>query len=380
MKKRLIVLGSTGSIGAKALQVVEDFPDHFEVVALSTNSQVKLLAQQAARHRPKALCVCAARHTADGKAAAEAAGAAFHPGEQGLSDLVDQYDADLVIVSTVGFVGLVPTLRAIARGITVALANKEVLVTAGDLVMDAARRAGVPILPIDSEHNAIFQCLGGCSAPGVRRLILTASGGPFRGWTPDRMHRITPDEALRHPTWNMGRKITIDCATLMNKGFEMIEATHLFSVPPDRIEVVIHPQSTIHSMVEYVDGSIIAQMGRTDMYLPIQNVLMHPERLPNKFEPLDFAHLAKMTFEKPDLESFPCLAYAYEAASRGATYPAVLNGANEVAVARFLAGEIPFLDIAGTIRRALDSHKAAANPSLEDIQSADRWARESAQS
>jgi 1-deoxy-D-xylulose-5-phosphate reductoisomerase len=375
MKKRLIVLGSTGSIGAKALQVVEDFPDHFEVVALSTNSQVKTLAQQAARHRPKALCVCAARHAADGRAAAEAAGAAFHPGEPGLAELVDRYDADLVIVSTVGFVGLVPTLRAIARGITVALANKEVLVTAGDLVMDAAQRAGVAILPIDSEHNAIFQCLGGCAAPGVRRLILTASGGPFRGWKPDRMHRITPDEALRHPTWNMGRKITIDCATLMNKGFEMIEATHLFSVPPDRIEVVIHPQSTIHSMVEYVDGSIIAQMGRTDMYLPIQNVLMHPERLPNKFEPLDFAHLAKMTFEKPDLESFPCLAYAYEAAARGATYPAVLNGANEVAVARFLAAEIPFLEIAGTIRRALDSHTPVRAPSLEDIQSADGWAR-----
>ncbi len=375
MTKRLIILGSTGSIGAKALQVVEDFPGRFEVVALSTNTRVGELAAQAVRHRPRAVCVCAPEHQAAGADAARAAGAGFHAGEAGLAEMVDRYEADLVVVATVGFVGLVPTLHAIRRGVTVALANKEVLVTAGDLVMAEANARGVRILPIDSEHNAIFQCMNGGGSAAVRRLILTASGGPFRGRTRPHMQSITPAEALRHPTWNMGRKITIDCATLMNKGFEMIEATHLFSVPPGQVEVVIHPQSTIHSMVEYVDGSILAQMGQTDMYLPIQNVLFWPERLTNKFEPLDFAHLGKLTFEKPDHDSFPCLAYAYEAAGRGGTYPAVLNGANEIAVARFLDGEIPFLGIGERIRRAMDRHQAVASPDLQQIQAADRWAR-----
>lgn len=376
--KRVIILGSTGSIGTKALQVIDDFRERFEVVALSTNSQTGLLAEQARRFRPAAICVCSPEKENEARHAAAEAGARLHLGTGGLVELVEQYDADIVVVATVGFVGLLPTMRAIGRGITVALANKEVLVTAGSIVMDAARRANVQILPIDSEHNAIFQCLNGWPGDTVRRIILTASGGPFRGSKRDRLATITRKEALKHPTWTMGPKITIDSATLMNKGFEVIEGHHLFNVPVDRVHVVIHPQSIVHSMVEYVDGSIIAQMGVTDMYFPIQNVLLHPERLENKFPSLDFAQLAKLTFEAPDMESFPCLGYAYEAARLGGTYPAVLNAANEIAVARFLADEVEFLNIPDIIRDALDAHEARPGSTLEEILEADSWARDRA--
>lgn len=369
MKKRLIILGSTGSIGTRTLDVVRDFPENFEVVALSTNSRTDLLAQQVVEFSPEAVCV--------GPNAKDfhLPGPKVHLGESGLRELIDQYDADLVVVATVGFVGLLPTLTAIKKGMTVALANKEVLVTAGDIVMAEARKNGVVILPIDSEHNAIFQCMNGSGPKSVRRVILTASGGPFRGSTRERMESITPAEALRHPTWNMGPKITIDCATLMNKGFEMIEGMHLFDVPPEKIEVVVHPQSTIHSMVEYVDGSIIAQLGVTDMYFPIQNVLFYPRRVENKFPSLDFAKLGQLTFQAPDAENFPCLKYAYEAADRGGTCPAVLNAANEVAVARFLAGAISFLRIPEIIRGALDAHDPKPARDVAEIQSADKWAR-----
>jgi 1-deoxy-D-xylulose-5-phosphate reductoisomerase len=378
MKKRLIILGSTGSIGTRALDVVRDFPDHFEVVALSTNGQVDLLASQAQVHKPQAVCVCSPEQADAGQKAAAAAGADFHGGEQGLVDLVDQYEADMVVVATVGFVGLLPTMRAISRGMTIALANKEVLVTAGHLVMQAARDRGVEILPIDSEHNAIFQCLNGCGTRSIRRIILTASGGPFRGATAERMRTITREDALKHPTWNMGAKITIDSATLMNKGFEVMEAAHLFGLPPEQVDVIVHPQSTIHSLVEYVDGSVIAQLGHTDMYLPIQNVLLYPERLPNNFAQLDLARLASLTFEAPDRVNFPCLGYAYDAADKGRTYPAVLNAANEVAVARFLAGEIPFMGIPETVASAMDNHTPGDAGTLEGIQAADKWAREHA--
>ncbi|MBX7246479.1 MAG: 1-deoxy-D-xylulose-5-phosphate reductoisomerase [Candidatus Sumerlaeaceae bacterium] len=378
MPKRLIILGSTGSIGRKALEVASDFPGEFEIVALSTNCQVGLLAEQAQRFRPKAVCVCAPQAQDAGRAAAEAAGAVFHGGEAGLTELVERYDADMVVVATVGFVGLVPTLRAIALGRTIALANKEVLVTAGELVMEAAKRQKARILPIDSEHNAIFQCLNGHGPRAVRRVILTASGGPFRGSNRERMAAITPDEALRHPTWNMGPKITIDSATLMNKGFEVIEGKYLFDLTADQIEVVVHPQSTIHSMVEYVDGSVIAQLGVTDMYLPIQNVLFYPARVENKFPSLDWAAVGSLTFERPDMEAFPCLKYAYEALQQGGTSPAVLNAANEVAVARFLKGDIAFLRIPEIIRETLDAHKRLEASNLEEIQGADSWARQQA--
>lgn len=375
MHKRVIILGSTGSIGTKTLQVIEDFPGTFEVVAISTNSQTGLLAEQAKRHRPKAICVCAEERANEARHIASITGANLHLGEAGLVELVEQYEADLVVIATVGFVGLLPTLRAIQRGVTIALANKEVLVTAGHLVMEEARRREVAILPIDSEHNAIFQCLMCGGRDALRRIVLTASGGPFRGAKRERLLAITRKEALRHPTWSMGPKITIDSATLMNKGFEVIEAHHLFNVPVERIEVVIHPQSTIHSMVEFVDGSIIAQLGVTDMYLPIQNVLFYPERVANKFPPLDFISLGRLTFEPPDLVNFPCLAYAYEAARLGGTYPTVVNAANEVAVARFLREEIPFLGIPEIIRDALDAHEGGKAATLEEIMAADQWAR-----
>ncbi|MGC8841541.1 MAG: 1-deoxy-D-xylulose-5-phosphate reductoisomerase [Candidatus Sumerlaeaceae bacterium] len=379
MPKRVIILGSTGSIGTKTLQVIEDFPGAFEVVALSTNCQTGLLAEQAKRHCPQAICVCAEEKANEARHIAQTSGAALHMGREGLTELVERYEADLVLVATVGFVGLVPTLRAIELGRTVALANKEVLVTAGHLVTQLAQRRGVAILPVDSEHNAIFQCLACGGREAVRRIVLTASGGPFRGAKRERLLAITRKEALRHPTWSMGPKITIDSATLMNKGFEVVEAHHLFNVPVERIEVVIHPQSTIHSMVEFVDGSIIAQLGVTDMYLPIQNVLFYPERVANKFPPLDFVSVGRLTFEAPDLVNFPCLAYAYEAARLGGTYPTVLNAANEVAVARFLKEEIPFVAISEIIRNVLDAHEGQAAASLEEIMAADEWARKQAQ-
>jgi 1-deoxy-D-xylulose-5-phosphate reductoisomerase len=378
MRKRLIILGSTGSIGTKALEVVADFAAQFEVVALSTNSRVELLASQIMKFRPQAVCVRNNTSSDVARHAALEVGARYLTGDAGLVQLVSEYDADMVVVATVGFVGLLPTLCGIERGMTIALANKEVLVTAGHLVMAAAHKAGVSILPIDSEHNAVFQCIDGCGTKSIRRIILTASGGPFRGFTQKEMRSITRAEALRHPTWNMGEKITIDSATMMNKGFEVMEAAHLFGIPAQQVDVIVHPQSTVHSMVEYVDGSIIAQMGTTDMYLPIQNVLMYPERHANRFPALDLAALGTLTFQAPDLENFPCLRYAYESAERGGTYPAVLNAANEIAVARFLAGEIPFLGIPETVNDALQTHSRAAAASLEEIQAADLWAREQA--
>lgn len=376
MKKRLIVLGSTGSIGTKVLEIVRDFPDNFEVVALSTNSSVELLAAQAREFQPQAVCVCNPDATTEARNAASSGRCRFHAGESGLVELVEQYDADVVVVATVGFVGLRPTLRAIERSMTIALANKEVLVTAGELVMNLAQAHNTQLLPIDSEHNAVFQCLNGSGPKAIRRIVLTASGGPFRGASRQQLESTTREQALNHPTWQMGPKITIDSATLMNKGLEVIEAHFLFGIPTRQIEVVVHPQSTIHSMVEYVDGSIIAQLGKTDMYLPIQNVLFYPDRVPNKFPSLDFSQLQQLTFEKPDLQNFPCLSYAYEAADRGGTYPAVLNAANEVAVSRFLEGEIRFLKIPEIVRAALDSHNSQPAADLETIASTDRWARE----
>jgi len=380
MKKRVIILGSTGSIGTKTLEVISDFADHFEVVALSTHSQTDLLERQCTLYKPKAICVTAPDRQAAGNDIASRTGIAFHAGEQGLVDLINTYDADMVMVATVGFVGTAPTLAAISRGMAIALANKEVLVCAGHLVMAEARKAAVEVLPVDSEHNAIFQCLQGTNISGVRRLILTASGGPFRGQTREQMTGLTAADALKHPTWTMGAKITIDCSTLMNKGFEAIEAAHLFNIPIDKVDVIVHPQSTIHSMVEYVDGSIIAQLGVTDMYFPIQNILFHPERHPNKFLPLDFAALGQMTFENPDRENFPCLNFAYEASRTGGTMPAVLNATNEIAVAAFLAGDATYLDIPDTIAAVMAKHKRTSGDTLEEIREADLWARDMARS
>lgn len=382
MKKRLIILGSTGSIGTRTLDVVRDFARHFDVVALSTNGQTPLLEKQCEEFHPQAICVTSPDKADEALTIADRHDAQCFLGEAGLVDMIKACNADLIMVATVGFVGTAPTLAAIDRGMTIALANKEVLVCAGEIVMRRAREAGVAVLPVDSEHNAIFQCLHGMDITGIRKLILTASGGPFRGMTQADMTELTAEDALKHPTWNMGAKITIDCSTLMNKGFEVIEAAHLFDIPVEQVDVVVHPQSTIHSMVEYLDGSIIAQMGLTDMYFPIQNILLYPERQANHFPSLDFTTLGQLTFFAPDRENFPCLDYAYEAVRRGNVYPTLLNAANEVAVARFLEGEIGYLDIPRTIRATMDVYREplADELTMETISAADRWAREFARS
>jgi 1-deoxy-D-xylulose-5-phosphate reductoisomerase len=371
MPKRLIILGSTGSIGTQTLQVVRDFPGEFEVVALSANTQTDILAGQVKEFSPRAICVSNGLSEKEKvRELARRCGVDLYLGQEGLTQLVEKYEADMVVVATVGIAGLVPTLRAIELGRTIALANKEVLVTAGELVMSEARRRGVAVLPIDSEHNAIFQCLSAGPREAVRRLILTASGGPFRGVTREKLRNVTPEDVMNHPTWKMGRRITIDCATLLNKGFEVIEAHHLFDIPLERIEVVVHPQSIVHSMVEFVDGSVIAQLAITDMYLPIQNVLFYPRRVANNLPRLDLVSLGSLTFEAPDLETFPCLAYAYEAARKGGTFPAVLNAADEGAISRFLKGKIGFADIPVVIRHVLDQHKGQPVRSVDDIREA----------
>ncbi len=375
-RKRICLLGATGSIGESTLQVVADFPDRFEIVGLSAHTSAATLARLADELKPAAVCLSGSE-TPPGEAGGSAS--AWFSGEEGLAKLVEACEPDIVVVAIVGAAGLTPTLRALELGLPVALANKEVLVTAGALVMDLARRRGVQILPIDSEHNAIFQCLAGHADDPVRRVILTASGGPFRGRTRAELAGVTVAEALDHPTWQMGPKITIDSATLMNKGFEVIEGHHLFGLDVDRFEVVIHPESAVHSMVEFVDGSILAHLGVTNMYLPIAHVLAYPERLENsRFDALDFTRVASLTFEDYDREVFPCLGYAYEAARRGGTWPAALNAANEIAVERFLAGEIQFSGIPELIDAVLQAHDGVAHPGLDEIRRADAEAREKA--
>lgn len=377
MAQRVLILGSSGSIGTSTLDVIRDFPDRFEVAGLAVRRNLDLLAAQCREFKPSAVCVGEERLGA--QAAERLRGVEVLTGESGLVDLVRRTEADVVVVATVGFTGLFPTLAAIDAGARIALANKEVLVVGGELVMSRAREAGVAILPIDSEHNAVFQCLAGNRREAIRRIVLTASGGPFRRHEAEALERVTVEEALDHPTWDMGAKITIDSATLMNKGFEVIEACHLFGVAPEQVDVLIHPQSIVHSMIEYADGSVIAQMGQTNMYLPILNVLAYPERLANKFEPLDLAGLGNLEFEHPRRQDFPCLDYAYEAIERGGTAPAALNAANEIAVREFLAGAIGFGDIPRSIRRVLsqwDDDAEAGAPDPQTLARADARARE----
>jgi len=379
MTKKILVLGSTGSIGTRTLDVIRDFREEFAICGLSTYGRTELLEKQIEEFRPVAVNV-----TDENKEQRDLKLSKDHKvqitlGEEGLEELVDLCRPDIVVVATVGIAGLRPTLAAIERGCDVALANKEVLVTGGKLVTDAARKKGVRIMPIDSEHNAVAQCLMGQDLSKLRRIILTASGGPFRSLSHRELEHVTLDQALDHPTWRMGPKITIDSATLMNKGFEVIEGHHLFNLAAEKIEVVIHPQSVIHSLVEFVDGSLLAQLSVTDMYLTIQSALLFPERLANKFQSLDLAALQALTFEKPDLERFPCLRYAYEALRSGGTAPAALNAANEVAVRRFLAGEIPFLHIPRIIRETLELHEVEPDPDLDQILKADLKSREIAE-
>ena len=365
--KRLAILGSTGSIGQQTLEVVRSFGDRFQVVGLGAGRNLPLLERQIKEFQPKLVSIAEADLTQRLR----------RPEYELLSpdELASHPDVDLVVIAISGKAGLSPTLAAIEAGKSIALATKEVLVMAGEIVTAAARRRGARILPIDSEPSAIWQCLRG-EERSVARLILTASGGPFRQFSLEQLAQVTPQQALDHPTWKMGKKITIDSATLMNKGFEVIEAQWLFDVPVEKIEVVVHPQSIVHSFVEFVDGSVKAQLSPPDMRLTIQYALFYPERPRSELPRLDFSNIGPLTFEAPDLERFPCLRLAVDAGQKGGTYPTVLSAADEVAVELFLKQRIGFLDIATLVEEALEQHQSIPHPSLEEILAADAWARE----
>jgi len=374
MRKKVVILGSTGSIGLSALKVARDLPDRMEVVGLAAARQGKLLAEQAREFNPKAVALFDTAGLADLRANVPF-GTEVHGGPEGLIELARLTGADMVLVAIVGTQGLQPALAAIEAGKELAVASKEILVMAGSIVTEAARRRKVPILPIDSEHNAIFQCLDGQKPEYVRLLILTASGGPFRQTPKEEFPAITVAQALKHPTWKMGQKITIDSATLFNKALEMIEARWLFDVPIDRVEAVVHPQSIVHSLVEFVDGSQLAQLSHSDMCFPIQYAVTYPARLKNSLRPLNLAEVGSLTFEAPDPVRFPSLRLAREAGTACGTLPSVLNAANEVAVQAFLDGSLRFDQIFECVEAVMGLHRTMATPSLEQIIGADSWAR-----
>jgi 1-deoxy-D-xylulose-5-phosphate reductoisomerase len=379
--KRIAIVGSTGSIGQSALSVVAAHPDRLEVVAMAAGENVGRFVEQVSDVRPDTIAMSTAATLTDVVAELRRRGGVPRrtgAGADGLIEVATHPDADVVLFASSGTTALDAVLAAIDAGKTIAIANKEILVMAGALVMKAARDRGVLVLPVDSEHNAIHQCVHARPTGDIRRLILTASGGPFRGKSAADLHAVTPDDALRHPTWRMGQKITIDSATLMNKGLEVIEAHWLFDVGCDRIDVVVHPQSVIHSMVEMVDGSIIAQLGVTDMRLPIQYAFSYPERWAAPLPPLDLVHAGRLEFEKPNTDQFPCLALAFRALQGDAGLPIVLNAANEIAVAGFLAGDLPFPGIGELIRRAMDEYERSGSRAvhtLTDVREIDTWAR-----
>jgi 1-deoxy-D-xylulose-5-phosphate reductoisomerase len=379
-KRRIAILGSTGSIGRSALSVVEAHADRLEIVGLAAGANANLLAGQIAHVRPR-VAAMSTPHGVD-TLRAQLGGAAqpqLAAGAEGLVAIATHPDVDLLLCASSGTAALEAVLAAIEAGKTIALANKEVLVMAGAIVTAAAARRGVTILPVDSEHNAIHQCLHGRRHEEIRRLILTASGGPFRSHSAAELRKVGPEDALRHPTWRMGRKITIDSATLMNKGLEVIEARWLFGVGASQIDVVIHPQSVVHSMVELRDGSIIAQLGVTDMRLPIQYAFSYPERWDSPLPPLDLTRCGQLDFAAPDHKRFPCLGLAYRALGGDSSLPVVLNSANEVAVAAFLGGDLSFLSIAEVITCAMDANETGNVTTLDDVRRVDRWAREFAQ-
>jgi len=376
--KRIAILGSTGSIGTSALSVVDTHADRLTIVGLAAGENAELLADQIGRYKPATVAM-ASGAAIDRLRQHRSVGTIIGgSGRDGLVAVATAPDVDLVLCASSGTEALEAVLAAIEHKKTVALANKEVLVMAGGMVMDAARRNGVAILPVDSEHNAIHQCLHGHDVLDVARLILTASGGPFRGRSASELERVTADEALRHPTWRMGRKITIDSATLMNKGLEVIEAHWLFGVRADQIDVVVHPQSVVHSMVEFVDGSVVAQLGVTDMRLPIQYAFSYPERWAAPLPRLDLVRAGQLQFDAPDAEAFPCLRLAYRALDAERSLPVVLNAANEIAVARFLDGRIAFPAIAQVIERTMTAHRPVEVATLSSVRSVDAWAREHA--
>ena len=374
MTRKVSILGATGSVGQSTLDLIERSPDAFDVVALTAATNVDGLADAARRTGARLAVIADPSKLAQLEARLAGTNCRAAAGAEALGEAAAG-EAEWVMAAIVGCAGLVPTMAAIEAGKTVALANKEALVTAGALMTDAAERSGANILPVDSEHNAIFQCLGGHGTQSVARLILTASGGPFRGSSADDMRTATPTEAVAHPNWSMGAKISVDSATLMNKGLELIEAHHLFGIASDRLDVVVHPQSVIHSMVEFVDGSVLAQLGSPDMRIPIAYTLAWPERMASGAERLDMLKIGRLDFEAPDLERFPCLLLARQALEEGAAAPAVLNAANEVAVAAFLGGRIGFGAIAELVEQALQAQRPLAPSSIEEVVAVDQATR-----
>ena len=379
-KRKVVLLGSTGSIGTSTLKVASEIPERLEVIALAANSSVQDLARQARETGVKHVALYDVSKESELRAALPE-GVQVHLGAEGLSEVATLADADMVLVAIVGTAGLHPALAAIEEGKDLAVASKEILVMAGELVMKAAERKGVMVLPVDSEHNAIFQCLNGHQGgeKEVSKLILTASGGPFRKTPSEELKNVTLAQALKHPTWEMGRKITIDSSTLFNKGLEMIEARWLFGLEMGRIDVIVHPQSIVHSMVEYIDGSVIAQMSNTDMCFPIQYAVTWPDRVAGGLKPLNFAELARLDFEAPRYDDFPALNLARRAGDVGGTLPAVYNAANEVAVSAFCAGRITYLDISNTVSEVMARHEVQQAKDLNTLITADKSARDVAE-
>jgi 1-deoxy-D-xylulose-5-phosphate reductoisomerase len=378
--KAISLLGSTGSIGTQTLDIAAQYPDQFRVVALAAGQNVELLAQQVRQFRPQLVAICNAEKLADLKDAI--ADLVPQPtllaGDEGIVEVARFSEADVVVTGIVGCAGLLPTIAAIQAGKDIALANKETLIAGAPVVLPLIEQYGVKLLPADSEHSAIFQCLQGVPEKGLRRILLTASGGAFRDLPVENLAQVTVADALKHPNWTMGRKITIDSATLMNKGLEVIEAHYLFGADYDRIDIVIHPQSIIHSLIELEDTSVLAQLGWADMRLPLLYALSYPDRLPTNWEPLDLVKISNLTFRAPDHQKYPCMTLAYAAGRAGGSMPAVLNAANEQAVALFLEEKIQFLDIPKLIEQTCDRYQAQnfATPTLDDILAADDWARQ----
>lgn len=375
MKRRLAILGSTGSIGTQALDVVREHPDVFEAHILTAGSNADLLIRQAREFCPDTVVIADEGRYGQVCEALADLPVKVYTGSEVLCDVVTMDSVDMVLTAMVGFAGLRPTVSAIQAGKPIALANKETLVVAGQYIMREVAARRVPLLPVDSEHSAILQCLLGDAESQVEKVLLTASGGPFRTWPAERLADVRPEDALKHPSWKMGAKITIDSATLMNKGFEMIEACHLFALRPEQVEVVVHPESVIHSAVQFADGAVKAQMGVPDMRLPIQFALSYPCRLPLSGQRLDLFSLGRLTFERVDMDKFPCLAYAFESIGKGGNMPCIMNAANEVANAAFRRGEISFPRIAGVIRHTMDTADFTPSPSLDDYFRTDAAAR-----
>jgi 1-deoxy-D-xylulose-5-phosphate reductoisomerase len=374
-KKRIAILGSTGSIGTQALEVIDHLCDHFEAAVLTAGNNCDLLIEQAKRFRPRAVVICNEQHYATVREALRGQDTEVLSGEAALSEVVAHDEIDMVLTALVGFVGLRPTIRAIEQGKPIALANKETLVVAGQLITDLACQHQVPIIPVDSEHSALFQCVVGETENPIEKIYLTASGGPFRGFTLEQLRSVSRAQALKHPNWEMGAKITIDSASMMNKGLEVIEARWLFDLRDEQIDVVVHPQSIIHSVVQFEDGSMKAQMGLPDMRLPIQYALTYPQRMPSRFPRFDFLDYPALTFERVDSQVFKNLALAYQAMARGGTAPCILNAANEITNRLFLEEKIGFTDIGDLNEQALANVSVSAEPQLDDYLAADEEAR-----